>query len=613
MSSNLKGGNPIVRLLLNHGEKLGMVGILVCAGMLIWSALGCERLDSNKAPEDLQNLISSANTHIQQFRWDQASPDEVIKAQEVNSEAMKPIPHEHFPAFKHELDSQVLAPAKLRTDPKLFAAIDLEAYGDSGIIASITPGSEAAKRLAEAAEQDKAEQDRLKKRNALFEEEDTLAARPGSPAANRSGGTIVQRSRSMLSLQGFEDTTAESWVSLVAKIPIKDQYLSYRNALASSRGYDRKRDQPNYRGYIVYRTEVTNSGEGNWQKIAAINSNKILNAVKSTPTKSTALVEKSALHPLLTYPLPSLLLREWDHRITHSEIPFQADVDLAKTAATNSNSNVSQVPQEPGGEGVDPFGEVTSSQNRRTPRRPGISPATVSPQPVAASTYTSITAGTTELPVYIWDEQSEFLLFRYIDRTAKPGRQYRYKIQLVLADVNKGVDEAVLDKAVLERQQKAKSSSSRFAPESEPSPIVSVPLQARIYLVNGEPSREESFNAEPEIEVLIQSYEGEKAAETARIDSFSRGNVVNVKDKAVVIWSNSYEPEPKEEFNFNTGITILDVAGGQALSRKKPRLISACSRLDNGYVWANVRPISGRRLRSSHSLQQCRRGCFKYA
>ena len=177
MSSNLKGTNAIVRLLLGHGEKLWMVGIVACAGLLVWSALGCERLESNKAPQNLQKLISDANSHIQEFSWEGASPEKVLQASSVSSEAMKPIPHEHFPAFDRDFDTQVLESAKQRTDPELLAVLDLEAYGDSGIIATSTRESRDAKRLALQAEVEQKAQDRARKRNPLFDEEPASEAR----------------------------------------------------------------------------------------------------------------------------------------------------------------------------------------------------------------------------------------------------------------------------------------------------------------------------------------------------------------------------------------------------------------------------------------------------
>ena len=62
MKSKLKSGNLVVRLLLAHGEKLGIGAILICAGMLVWSSLGRESLKPEQQPE---KLVSAADRAIQ--------------------------------------------------------------------------------------------------------------------------------------------------------------------------------------------------------------------------------------------------------------------------------------------------------------------------------------------------------------------------------------------------------------------------------------------------------------------------------------------------------------------------------------------------------------------
>ena len=56
MKTNLKSGNAIIRLLLAHGEKLGIAAILICTGMIAWSAIGRERIE--RTPNQLQTLAS---------------------------------------------------------------------------------------------------------------------------------------------------------------------------------------------------------------------------------------------------------------------------------------------------------------------------------------------------------------------------------------------------------------------------------------------------------------------------------------------------------------------------------------------------------------------------
>ncbi len=594
MSSKLKGGNVAVRFLLAHGEKLWMAGIAISAGLLIWSAIGHERLDENSTPEDLQALVSSANTHIQKFRWDQAPEEKKLLASAVSSEAMKPIPPEQFPPLTQKFDPRVLAPVQQRTDPELLPAIDLEAYGDSGILATSTPESIAAKRRAEALEADLREKENKRKRDdPLFSDSSPAAA--GRDVVSGKEGVIIERPRTGSQLQGYEDTKAESWVTVVAKIPIKDQNLRYQNALANARGYVQAQDVPRYLGYYVQRSEVTNAGEGPWTTIAKVGDKTIQNELMKSASRTPSLINQKYIHPLLTYPLPSLLLRDWDKRITHSEIPLLIDEAVedfdAESLAEDEMASADE---------DDPFGSPAFRPTRQRRSARGARPSRPRGRPMPGGEYRSeagmygaepgmgggslrggrsrsVPSGrgsraTGGLDDYDWDGTTQYLLFRYIDRSVEPGKRYRYKIQLALADVNRGVEETHLDKAVIARL-KTEKASARFSPESEPSPIVSVPLPARVYLAGGKPVKESNYNAEPVADLLVKSYEGAAAAEVAlMLESVKRGRVVNLHDKATVIWSNKFSADTKPEFYFRTGIALLDLLGGEALSSKNREL-----------------------------------------
>ena len=52
------------------------------------------------------------------------------------------------------------------------------------------------------------------------------------------------------------------------------------------------------------------------------------------------------------------------------------------------------------------------------------------------------------------------------------------------------------------------------------------------------------------------------------MEEVKRGGVVNLHEQAKVIWSNKFDGDTKTEFNFRTGITLLDISGGESLSRK---------------------------------------------
>ena len=49
--------------------------------------------------------------------------------------------------------------------------------------------------------------------------------------------------------------------------------------------------------------------------------------------------------------------------------------------------------------------------------------------------------------------------------------------------------------------------------------------------------------------------------------------MINVTEKANVIWASSFDPEKSPEFKFQTGITVLDFSGGEKLSSKNKELV----------------------------------------
>ena len=74
MKTNLKSGNAIVRLLLAHGEKIGILAIIVCTGMIVWSAVGRERLSFE--PSQLKSLASTTDTKLAGFTWNALPAEE---------------------------------------------------------------------------------------------------------------------------------------------------------------------------------------------------------------------------------------------------------------------------------------------------------------------------------------------------------------------------------------------------------------------------------------------------------------------------------------------------------------------------------------------------------
>jgi uncharacterized membrane protein YgcG len=178
--------------------------------------------------------------------------------------------------------------------------------------------------------------------------------------------------------------------------------------------------------------------------------------------------------------------------------------------------------------------------------------------------------GAANLGTFVFKNNVSHVLLRYFDDRVKPGHRYRYRFQLVLKDVN-NVEERYLAAEVAARREKEKKPYRR-TDWSEPSPVVGVPQLGRIYIAGAKAAKENNVNDEPSAKLLVHALSREHAAEIAMEAWFRRGSVVNVQSKANVIWADKYDPSLDVEFDFQTGITMLDFAGGQSLSRRDSEL-----------------------------------------
>jgi len=623
MKSNLKGGNAIVRLLLAHGEKIGMVAILACAGLLLWSAMGVPRLDQGKDPATLVREAGAAEQHVNSFTWETiAEQDEtaVRKSVDIDLDAMKAVEPEHFPNIAAH-NPYVIQPMGPRTDPTLLSADELEVHADSGLWASANPDTIKQRQLAALAEKQKAQQEEAQRQERDRDDEEGEGRGRGRGRGERdreeeeTGGalnsTIVLQPRTGVELQGFEEIRAQSWVTVLAKVPMKAQNQMYEDALQAARGYEPNRDLPVYLGYMVERAEITPEGQGKWQHLAIVNSKELIMELATYPVNPPEVVDSRYVHPLMTHPLPPLILKEWDNRVSHSSMPLAAEAALLEQ---EDLENPEEPATEEGAEEEDDSGfAVTTPQPGQMPggmygERGGYGGGEGDYGGRGGGEYGgrgggygggeygggrgggeyggrggygggggqggrgggSLGLGSgVELASFEWDHKTENVLLRFFDNTVEPGHSYRYRVKLALVDVNNGVSVSALDKSVTERRDKLKGAmkSYRFSEWSKPSPIASVPLPARLYLASAD-------TAKGEAEILIKALNSQFAAEIALIEEFTRGSVMNLREKASVVWSNQYEVDRDPEFDFRTGATLVDIQGGEKLSSKNNELLA---------------------------------------
>ncbi|MEO2047163.1 MAG: hypothetical protein ABGX16_11380 [Pirellulales bacterium] len=662
MKSKLKSGNLVVRLLLAHGEKVGIGVIIICAGMLVWSSLGRESLKPEQQPDKLVSAADRAIQQVNNFVWD-SLPEEEKPVAKVPGQVMEPVNPSDFPPPKYSWNRSVTTVVGPRIDPVLLAPVDLEVEADAGLWAVGDRETARKKRfemMKQAMEKNKkqaAERERANRKNkgnnqsggnplfggggeggGAYGGMQNEGARGGN---QKKDGAVVLRPRAGVKLTGVEEVKATSWVTVMARIPIKAQYQLYDDALQNSRGYRPQIDVPSYLGYVVQRAEVTHTGQGEWQKVATITEKKLLNRLKRWPATPMDVIDSKYSHPLLTHPLPPLLLRGWDENATHSQMLLPS----AQLEQRNRETESEETPDETPAEEMDEF--AVSSQKRRGPAANelggergamrggygggqmrggyggmmegggyggmmegggyggmmegggyggmmegggygGMMEGGGYGGMMEGGGYGGMMEGggyggmgeqmaggggrmgAANLGTFVFKNNVSYVLLRYFDDRVKPGHRYRYRFQLVLKDVN-NVEERYLAAEVAARREKEKQSYRR-TDWSEPSPVVGVPQLGRIYIAGAKAAKENNVNDEPSAKLLVHALSREHAAEIAMEDWFRRGSVVNMKSKANVIWADKYDPSLDVEFDFQTGITMLDFAGGQSLSRRDSEL-----------------------------------------
>jgi len=172
----------------------------------------------------------------------------------------------------------------------------------------------------------------------------------------------------------------------------------------------------------------------------------------------------------------------------------------------------------------------------------------------------------------------DYLLLRFFDFTVEPGKRYKYRVQLVLADPNFAMPRDTLAPEVLDRHAKetqaaranktARVDMRRVEGWSDASPTAGIPLAGSVKLVDIKPASSEKINDEPVAQMLVESVdydEKRNAIQAANKKELRRGNVANMVEDAWYIGEGWIDEWP--DFRFVTGMTVLDMDGGKKLTR----------------------------------------------
>lgn len=540
------------------------------------------------------------------------------------------------------IDPPVVAPMIRRTDPVLLNAVDVRATGGSGLLSFVDEKikrDQAVKREADEAARLKIEEEKQKK--AQKDQKNQGGANPRPKRGSEMGPgsmpaelvdpdhpkrRLIQSSvrPTGIQLQGGERTERAYWACVVAKVPIREQLKLYQDAFEKARGYDENRDFPHYLGYVVERAEVLPDQPLDWKRVPLYDGQRqsvtagkpiaqVVNSDSVTALSNAAqqfwagmapeVVDPHFTDPILTLPLPPLVGRDWGADATHPDIPVlgpntpsfeeevkaapeQAPAQPAKTGEDEGFGSSTQLQQGPGGPGfamparpgMVPGGGFRPP-GREGPGGPGFAPGGVGRfrgGPEGRPSFVAPGGGPGQRTGLA--KGLDFLLLRFFDYTVEPGKKYKYRVKLVLADPNIGMPANVLAAAVLDRQAKSKDRNGRrldyraLEKFSDPSPTVGIPLAGNVRLADTKIPAAEKFNDEPVAKLLVESFDADdkgNAIQAAVEKDFRRGAVANMVEDGdyIVPGEGGTMIDTQPGFKFMTGMTLLDIDGGTKLAK----------------------------------------------
>jgi hypothetical protein len=264
MKASLKGLGGIKGMALAHGEKLGMAIVIAIALLLVYKALQQQSLDANHQPDRLEALINKAKATVDEADFAKAPLENVRPYKEIAKEIETSIPEKAY-SVPINWNPPVVPPTVLRTDPVLLAAQKPEANGGSGLLA-FTNESIRKQRALEAQQEAERKEKELQK-EALKEADQTKNPRSNNAKNDRTGrgGEVIDPEhpnrrlvtgmarQSGIPIAGDEEIRTAYWATVLAKVPIKDQFKLYRDAFEKARGYVPESDVPHYLCIVLVR------------------------------------------------------------------------------------------------------------------------------------------------------------------------------------------------------------------------------------------------------------------------------------------------------------------------------------------------------------------------
>ncbi|MCE5304047.1 MAG: hypothetical protein LLF97_13195 [Planctomycetaceae bacterium] len=341
---------------------------------------------------------------------------------------------------------------------------------------------------------------------------------------------------------GQDETKGERWIVLTGLVPLEQQEQAFYDAFRTSIHYDQQKDAPVYYGYWVERVEVPDgsTAEPDWSKAEKFVSKEATDKALQQwggSAQNADLVASQYLVPdfRLAFPLGPLARRDWDASVAHEpEIPLiraNSETEIQPAPESTTNERRSQTTKS----GPDsPFGVLDGQHGDRR----------------APEVVERVQTEDNRTPPY--------RLFRFFDFSIEPGKQYRYRVRLALANPNYGVRTSMLAKPELAESPIVTTGWS------EPTPVIASPRDLRILAVSVKPAAARP-GSEPSGQILISRWLEKSGDEVFKEFTVGRGQVADfsgVEATVTVLGTN-------EKADLVTGSVVVDMRGGQRFGKRR--------------------------------------------
>ena len=321
---------------------------------------------------------------------------------------------------------------------------------------------------------------------------------------------------------GRGDTLGQRWVVLTGAIPVAKQEAAYKEAFKNAY-QDPIQDVPSYIYYRVERAEVALSGDAadlQWERLnvgwrGALKITKYWNSSQSEVVNGIFIAKRVDIP--MAFPLAPVTNYQWGPEIAHApEIPLYYEAELTPEMEDPFETDATEKPgaDEPGMEPIGAPGGVRGRVRRS-------SASSVSDDNDGGGMRLGRAMGNVPRPrTRVGGEPITVQLFRFFDFNVVPGKHYRYRVRLLLANPNQDIQPEFLARPEI---RKVKYLETEF---SDPTNVVTVPLDSRLLCIDVATSPNQSV--EPSSRIMSVRFDPETGDESAvEHDKIFRGQMAN--------------------------------------------------------------------------------------